>query len=303
MNEQTASIPIPIATFSITKQSVNMLIIGCGYLGEIIGRLALAMGLDVKAVVRNENHAISLKACGIDAYVCHNSPLEAPRQILYNCNILIDSIPLIANPITKQLQAPQTKWLPQLVEHLPYLQRVAYISSTSVYGDYNGQWVDETAICKPASIRGKQRLLSESAWQTAFAATTVFRLAGLYGKERTIFSRLQAGNYTVLSWPKPHYYNRIHAIDAANIILKSLTEFEYRYDILNLADDAPCSHADYAIACAKIIAAPPPLVMKASKQQKHENKRVNNKRLHQIASLQYPTFISGINYLWQQSDV
>ena len=259
----------------------------------------------VVATTRSAARAETLAAQGIEA-VHTPSPLALPDAILANIDTVLDSIPLIRN--AQGIQAGQTDWAPELAHKLTAATWVGYLSSTSVYGDANGAWVSEHHVCQPSSPRGQQRLLAEQAWLSSELDAEVFRLAGIYGPERNILDRLQAGHYQAVQWQPPHYSSRIHVDD---IVCALLAAMQHRKAgrIMNLADDLPLPHADYVCDVANMIGAPTPGLLTEREGEStlsamaleffRDNKRVSNRLLHRelLSKLRYPDYKSGIRHI------
>ena len=75
----------------------------------------------------------------------------------------------------------------------PHLQWVGYLSTTAVYGDHQGAWVDEDTPVQPLTPRARQRILAEEQWRATGLPLHIFRLAGIYGPGRSVFDRLREG--------------------------------------------------------------------------------------------------------------
>ncbi|PCI42931.1 MAG: NAD(P)-dependent oxidoreductase, partial [Proteobacteria bacterium] len=164
----------------------HLLILGCGYVGTKLAKACLKLGFQVSGTTRNNEHAQSLKEIGITPIVV-TSPADMSDAVLKQVTHIIDSIPLTRHNNT--MFASQTQWLPILTPKLQHLEWAGYLSTTGVYGDAGGAWVDESYPCQPSSPRGIERLKAEQAWLSSGLPAEVFRLAGIYGQERNIISR------------------------------------------------------------------------------------------------------------------
>ncbi|MDX8383439.1 MAG: SDR family oxidoreductase [Ghiorsea sp.] len=287
----------------IDKIPTCILILGCGYVGTKFAVVCLNLGIKVLATVRDTQAQAKLQSLGIDA-VCNDNPATLPTNWLNTCDAILDSIPLSYHA-NRQPFASQPEWLSLLLERTPSLVWAGYLSATSVYSDSQGQWIDENSPTMPSSKRGLARLEAEQAWLSTFKAAEVFRLAGIYGNERNILSKLQAGNYKTVAWHPAHYSNRIHADDIVAALIAAMHKPQAQR-IINISDDAPCSHAEYACDLAQSIAAPHPIILSEQDAQTQlsptfldffrDNKRISNKKLHQelLLELKYPDFKSAI---------
>lgn len=277
----------------------SVLILGCGYVGSKLAGKCLALGVAVKATVRNEEAAQTLSMQGLDVF-CTENPSHIPSAWLEGVEAIIDSIPLAYNA-ARQGQQIQSSFLPQLLPKLPALRWAAYLSSTSVYACSNGGWIDEENNHFSNSPRGHERLKAEQAWLRAFVNAEVFRLAGIYGNERNIVAKLFTGDYKAVSWQPEHFSNRIHVDDIVAALIAAMQK-PAPQRIVNLADDFPCPHATYAAELAALVGAPSPIILseEEAKQQLspaflsffQDNKRISNKKLHAtlLPNLQYPSF-------------
>jgi len=277
------------------------LILGCGYVGERLAKACLARGVRVVGTTRSRERAAALEQAGIEAVVT-DSPADLPAGLPESVDALVDSIPLSRDG--HGMHASQSQWLPLLAPRLTGLRWAAYLSTTGVYGDAGGAWIDETHACNPASARGLERLKAESAWLESGLPAEVFRLAGIYGPGRNILERLRAGGYRAVAWQPPHYSSRIHVDDIVAALLAAMAK-RRPGRIVNLADDLPLPHADYVSELARLIGAPQPELLSPEQGEAQlspaalsffrDNKRVSNRLLHQelLPELQYPDFRAG----------
>jgi len=288
------------------NQPTCLLILGCGYVGTKLAQACLAQGIQVKATTRSADHANKLQNLGITPLINHN-PAHLRAHDIADCDALLDSIPLAYDEHKKPFQG-QCSWIKGLLIKLPKLQWTGYLSATSVYADSQGQWIDESSTNYSTSPRGAERLQAEQAWLNSGAPAEVFRLAGIYGNERNILSKLMAGNYKTVAWQPAHYSNRIHVDDIVAALMVAMHKPQANR-LINLADDEPCSHLDYATNLAKTIGAPKPIILtpQEAEHQLHpaflsffrDNKRISNQKLRQqlLPELKYPSFYAAIHHL------
>jgi nucleoside-diphosphate-sugar epimerase len=206
----------------------------------------------------------------------------------------------VLNVGTDRLRALAARW-----------RWLGYLSSTGVYGDKQGGWVDETTPPAPSGPRSARRLDAEIAWQ-AFAAETgaplhIFRIAGIYGPERNPLEALRAG--TARRFDKPgQIFSRIHVDDLAAALTASMAH-PSPGAVYNVCDDEPASQADVIAYGAQILGiAPPPLEAFAAaeptlsdmaKSFYRDSKRVRNDTMKRAlgVTLAYPTYREGFNAL------
>ncbi len=259
----------------------------------------MCQGIKVKATVRNQEAADKLLQQGFDVVVNAN-PALLDAKWLADCDAVLDSIPLSYDEKRQPFET-QSFWVQPLVKKLPSLKWAGYLSATSVYADSGGNWIDEASTNFSTSPRGVLRLKAEQVWLNSAASAEVFRLAGIYGDERNIVSKLMAGNYKTVAWQPAHYSNRIHVDDIVATLLASMQKPEANR-IINLSDDAPCSHKDYVYQLSEMIGAPTPIALSPEQAKKEmsaayldffrDNKRISNQKLHQLLlpKLKYPSF-------------
>ena len=154
----------------------------------------------------------------------------------------IDGFDLVVKNFSKIIEECNPKW-------------ITYLSATSVYGDHNGEWVNEESETNPMSNNGIDRLAAEKSWMS-FAASSnfpfqIFRLSGIYSDQRNILIRLKSKNANIIN-KENHFFSRIHVEDIANILFKSLSKFKSG-EIYNISDDKPVPSKDVTLYGAKIL--------------------------------------------------
>lgn len=188
--------------------------------------------------------------------------------------------------------------------------RVILLSTTGVYGDSAGAWVDESAPTVPQTSRGKRRLDAEQQWQQwchqASIPLVILRVPGIYANSRIPRQRLLNGE-PVVKAEQCGYTNRIHADDLAQALVAAET-CDTRLAIINVSDGSPGKIADYLQAAAREIgaAALPEIDLQHARRSLSEpmlsylsesRKIDNNKMLMQLkVVLRYPDFIKGLKY-------
>ncbi|MHA1537212.1 MAG: SDR family oxidoreductase [Alphaproteobacteria bacterium] len=188
------------------------------------------------------------------------------------------------------------------------LEWVGYLSSTGVYGDSGGAWVDETSPVAASGPRGVRRAAAEAAWlELAGDAVPVhvFRLAGIYGPGRNALAQLLAGTARRIDKPG-HVFSRIHVEDIASVLQASMAR-PNPGAVYNLCDDRPAAAEEvvrYAATLLKID--PPPLVpypqadlSPAAASFYADNRRIRNSRIKRElgVELAYPDYEVGLRAL------
>ena len=150
-----------------------------------------------------------------------------------------------------------------LLQAAPALRWMAYLSTTGVYGDRGGAWVDEQTEPAPSNTRGQRRVEAEAAWCALRpdVAVDLFRLAGIYGPGRSAFDDLRAGRAHRVDKPG-HVFGRIHRDAIAGALLAAIAQpLPPGRRVLNGADDEPASSGDVIAEAARLLGRdPPPLV-------------------------------------------
>lgn len=289
----------------------HLLILGCGYVGTQLAKACIAKGMHVSGTTRSAEHAQDLEKLGITPILIA-SPVDIADDVLAQTTHIVDSIPLTRHHET--MFASQTQWLPVLAKKLQHLEWAGYLSTTGVYGDADGAWVDESYHCQPSSPRGKERLKAEHAWLNAELPAEIFRLAGIYGQERNIIARLNTGGYKAVQWNPPHYSSRIHVDDIVAALLASMQSPRLGR-VVNISDDLPLPHAEYVQQVASMLGAPKPIILSPEEGKSQlsvtalsffsDNKRISNQRLHDelLPKLNYPSFKEGMHAILSAKEV
>ncbi len=200
------------------------------------------------------------------------------------------------------------------IRRAPRLRWIGYLSSTVVYGNRDGGWVDEDTPPIPTQARGQRRVEAETAW-TAFASrcpVDIFRLAGIYGPGRSAFDDLRAGKARRMIKPG-HQFGRIHRDDIARAVIAAMHQDRPAGPrILNLSDDEPSESADVVTEAASLlgIAAPAPVTFAEAEPTMSamalsfwaENRKVASRKTQQALGLHwlYPTYREGLRAILSQ---
>jgi nucleoside-diphosphate-sugar epimerase len=189
------------------------------------------------------------------------------------------------------------------------LQWIGYISSTGVYGDSKGEWVDETAPLHGSTDLNRRRIEVESAWlkmgKDHGLPVMIFRCVGIYGPGRNLLVSVKQGRARRIDKPGL-VFSRIHAEDLAQTLEASLKKPKPG-EIYNVSDDCPCPPAEaVAYACDLLGVEPPPLVpyekadlSPTAQGFYNTNKRISNKKIKEElgVKLRYPDYRSGLDAL------
>ena len=222
-----------------------------------------------------------------------------------NADFILVSIPpikgedLVINNFKEIIKKTKTKW-------------ITYLSATSVYGNHDGEWVNEKSKTKPTSINGTNRLKVEDEWLKLSKENNlplqIFRLSGIYSIQNNILKRLMAGQVNVVKKEK-HFFSRIHVEDIANILFNSLNKFKTN-EIYNISDDKPASQEEVAIYGSKLLQINSLRFTQSDnledgmlKDFYRDSKKVDNKKMKEFFNyeLKYPTYVEGLNYIFNNT--
>ena len=183
---------------------------------------------------------------------------------------------------------------------------VTYLSATSVYGDHQGEWVDELSKTNPTSSNGVDRLIAERLWLDLASKQNIplqiFRLSGIYSDQSNTLVRLKSGRANVIN-KKNHFFSRIHVEDIANVLFKSLSNFKSS-EIYNISDDKPSSSEEVILYGIKILNIKKPKSIEVKEIESEmlknfykESKKVSNKKMKSFFdyNLKFPTYVEGLN--------
>lgn len=177
-----------------------------------------------------------------------------------------------------------------------------YLSTTGVYGDRKGGWVDETSTLEPVNARSRWRVDAETAWAASGLPLHRFRLAGIYGPGRSALDRVRAGRAQRII-KAGQVFSRIHVDDIAGALAASIAR-PSPGGVWNLADDAPAAPQDVIAFAAELLGLPvPPDVSFETAELSpmarsffSESKRVSNRKLREElgVALAYPDYRAGL---------
>jgi nucleoside-diphosphate-sugar epimerase len=191
----------------------------------------------------------------------------------------------------------------QIASRAQSLVWVGYLSTTGVYGDHKGNWVDEDTPLNPSTKRGQLRVEAEAEWLSITNLPIhIFRLAGIYGPGRGPFSKVRNGTARRII-KEGQVFSRIHVEDIAQVLAASIKQPNPRA-IYNLCDDDPAPPEDVIAHAAELLGLPvPPAVdfkdaemTPMARSFYAESKKVRNERIKKElgVDLLYPTYRDGL---------
>jgi len=182
---------------------------------------------------------------------------------------------------------------------------LAYLSSTSVYGNHNGKWVNENSKLLTINDTGIDRIVAENEWlklnRHQLVPTRIFRLSGIYSPERNIFLRLANGRIRYVK-KSNHFFSRIHVADIAQVLFNSLI-YSKPGEIYNVADNKPSSYEQTVFFACSLMGVKnlEPVSFNNLKEGEMKNfykdsKKVSNKKIKQNlkVKLYFPTYKEGL---------
>lgn len=275
----------------------NTLIVGCGYLGHRVARLLLDRGDQVVGTTRSVERAEALAAMGIEPLVVDVmdgdslAKLPAADRVLY----CVGFDRLSEHSLRSVYVDGLRKTLGRLYERAGHL---VYASSTGVYGQDDGGWVDESSPTGPRTDSGRACLDAEGVVRNYAAEVglraAIVRFAGLYGPGR-IIRRAAIERGEPIAGDPDKYLNMIHVDDAAAAAVAALDRGESG-GIYLACDDRPATRREFYGLTAELLGAPAPQFDVAGAGPEESNKRVSNRRMRDVLGvvLRYPDYTKGL---------
>ena len=268
---------------------------GHGYSAEAVARILMARGWRVIGTTRDPARAEAIRATGAEALVWGVDDIAAALDAA--THILTSAAPGDAgDPVLAAFGA-------QIAARAGRFRWVGYLSTTGVYGDHDGAWVDEESDLRPSGARNKARVVAEQAWLAIpDLPVHIFRLAGIYGPGRGPFAKVVNGTARRIV-KENHVFGRIHVEDIAQVVVASIDRPDAGR-IYNVADDMPAAgHLVVEEAARLLGVTPPPLedyetaeMTPMARSFYADSRRVRNTRLHDElgVTLHYPDYKAGL---------
>lgn len=278
----------------------TLLSFGHGYSAKALDRLLIPEGWRIFGTTRSQDKAAALRERGVEPLVFPGEDLapaiEAASHILISAGPDADGDPILRDASGLLECAQGIKWL-------------GYLSTTGVYGDHAGGWVDENSALTPSTRRGHRRVEAEAAWtelaNRAGLPLHIFRIAGIYGPGRGPFAKVRSGTARRIIKPG-QVFSRIHVDDIAAVLAASIAN-PNPGAIYNLCDDDPAPPEDVIAYAAELLGMPlPPAVdfdtaemSEMARSFYAESKRVRNDRIKDElgVTLTYPDYRTGLQAL------
>ena len=278
----------------------TLLSLGHGYSAQGLARRLIPQGWRVIGTTRSAQKAQAFAADGVEA-VLLPGPLEA--ALARATHILVSAAPEAAgDPFlaseAAQIAVSAARW-------------VGYLSTTGVYGDHQGGWVDEGTALTPCSVRGRQRVLAEAQWRATGLPVHIFRLAGIYGPGRGPFEKVRDGTARRIIKPG-QFFSRIHVADIAQVLMASMARPDPGA-AYNVCDNDPAPPQDVLSYAAHLLGLPdPPAVAFEDAEMSPmarsfygESKRVRNDKIRDMLGVRllYPDYHAGLAALLAEETI
>lgn len=285
-----------------------MFVFGLGFSARALSAQLIAQGWTVRGTTRSLEKADELAEMGIEAHLFDSETPLADVSVLDGVTHLLASVPPgrdgdpVLNHHGKDIaaRAPGIAW-------------AGYLSTTGVYGDRGGDWVDETSIRGPSTERGARRVTSEDEWCALWREhrlpVHLFRLAGIYGPGRNALETVGQGKARRVV-KEGQVFSRTHVTDIAAVLAASIDR-PNPGAAYNVCDDDPAPPQDVIVhACELLGVTPPPEIAfedaelsEMARSFYAESKRVSNARIKNElgVELTYPDYRAGLAALLAES--
>jgi nucleoside-diphosphate-sugar epimerase len=272
----------------------TLLSLGHGFSARALSDLLLPQGWVIHGTTRSADKAAALKQEGIVPHVFPgdlSGPLEEATHLLISAGPDAEG-----DPMLRHLKDDITRIAPRL-------EWAGYLSTTGVYGNHDGGWVDEDTPLTPSTRRGKWRVAAEAEWQAIpDLPLHIFRLAGIYGPGRGPFSKVRNGTARRIIKPG-QVFSRIHVEDIAQVLAASIAQPDPGA-IYNMCDDDPAPPQDVIAHAAELLGQPLPPeedfetaeMTPMARSFYAESKRVKNDKIKTDLGVRliYPTYREGL---------
>lgn len=271
---------------------------GHGFTARALARRLVARGWTIYGTTRKPERMAGIEAQGVIPVLWPDGGLaaafDAATHVLASAAPDEDGDPVLA------------AYESEIREIAPRLDWAGYLSTTGVYGDHQGGWVDEDTPLAPATRRGRLRVAAEAQWQAVSGLPLhIFRLAGIYGSGRGPFEKVRQGTARRIVKPG-QVFSRIHVDDIARVLEASIDRPDPGA-VYNVCDDMPAPPQDVIAHAAELLGRPLPTEIPFEDAEMSpmarsfyaESKRVSNRRIREELGvvLRYPDYRAGLRAL------
>jgi nucleoside-diphosphate-sugar epimerase len=280
---------------------MKVLILGCGYTGKRLAQWLVQQNIEVYATHRSmpprpePNIPMFSFACatGSNVIPLSNAALDHVTHVVSTIAPDDQGIDPVAASLMPLLQGANLQWF-------------GYLSTTGVYGDTQGEWVNEDSPLNPQNVRSQHRVTIEATFLNSGLPAHIFRLPGIYGPGRSILDKLRAGTAQNIAKPG-HVFSRIHVDDIVQTLGKSMRSPQPR-SIYNVADDEPSESSNLIQWGAELLHLTPPTAQLHSQANLSpmaasfwsECRRIRNTKIKRALGVQlmYPTYREGLQAIF-----
>lgn len=295
----------------ISKPVSDPIIIGCGYVGRTLAKQLHAENIKPTCIVSSEDSLAKLQQLQLEAriYNLDTGHTDQQQPLLDEIN---QDVYYFAPPGTADEQDHRIKHFLELCNTQPP-RRIVYISTSGVYGDCGGAWVNETRPTRPITPRAKRRLNAEQQLlaycRKSHCEYMILRVGGIYGKERLPLHRLK--DIKVIDEDEAPFSNRIHVEDLARVCQAAM-QSEISDEIFNAADGNPTSMSHYynSIADHAGLDRPTSIPLAHAEEQLsaamlsfiNESRRLDISKIRKVLKIspQLPTLEVGLKYCFHE---
>ena len=259
--------------------------------------------IELNVTSRKSTHNLKYEGLNLNSYEFNNKKIDKSINTkIQEADFILVSIPpiededIVLKNFKETIKKTKTKW-------------ITYLSATSVYGNHDGEWVNEKSETRPTSPSGIKRLQTENQWlkfsNEHNLPIQIFRLSGIYSIQNNILKRLISGQAKIVKKDN-HFFSRIHVEDIANLLFYSMKKFKNN-EIYNISDDKPASQEEIAIYGSKLLKVKTPEFIELDsledgmlKDFYKDSKKVNNKKVKEFFNYQfiYPTYKEGLDKIF-----
>ncbi|WP_444667818.1 SDR family oxidoreductase [Cereibacter changlensis] len=270
----------------------TLLSLGHGYSARALARRLIPQGWRIIGTTRSAAKARALQAEGVEPLLW---PGDLTAALAEASHILASAAPDPTDPFLATapgIAAATPRW-------------VGYLSTTGVYGDHQGGWVDESTPLTPSTARGQARVAAEQEWLSTGLPVHIFRLAGIYGPGRGPFEKVRDGTARRILKPG-QVFSRTHVDDIAQVLEASMLRPDPGA-IYNVCDDDPAPPEDVLSHAAHLLGLPEPPAVPYDEAEMSpmarsfyaESKRVRNDRIKRDLGIRliHPDYRSGLQSL------
>ena len=280
---------------------MNLFCFGLGYCADYLSAKLIKQGWQVSATCRTSEKVAVLEASGIRPVLLSGKKVTV-TDLGKADHILISAPPEQdgSDPVLNFAEAA-------LVALQDQIKWVGYLSTTGIYGDHQGAWIDEETPAGLLSERGQRRVAAEAQWAATGLPMHYFRLAGIYGPGRNSLRALQNGTARRVV-KQGQVFSRIHLADITRILEASMAN-PNAGRAYSVCDDTPAPPQDVVTYAAELMGVSPPALQDFATAELSpmarsfygENKRIRNNRIKEElgVSLEYPDYRAGLSALWE----